>query len=595
MSGLDHAEADEVEVATEYNPDSIADPAKYMRSVAVVGLYELWAYYLFYNGDNGGGPNNGFSSMPCMVGTGSALIPQVSFALIQIALMQLTVAIVLITLGGLGDYKLHGRTFLFWASCVSITLHFVFVFINPVTGSMPLAVALLFICQVTYKMSLFFYFSAFPRLAVHMPSVYEKIDGGCIIVGEVDDEIAMQRSHISMISTYWSNIRWALGSSFAHRVIYALNPNPDVGQIPFTYNANALVFGVYWLIFAIPYFILDKKRPGPEIPEGVNVYTQAYEAFILAKKLPQAWWYIIGLLLFCDGSNSSGLILGNYLHGLYIRYNVRQNNLFYLAQAISSMIGCIAFWKIQQHFKIQTKTIILQVSNLLTMLMYAWAIVMELAEAKAWFAQMHADLGKTGLPLPYIHAGIKSGLVPIAMDAIAWNYSSANHKGAVECLQDSGLVEAEEMARRAASVRTRKSETDDENGPASLMDHANSTLQVRLQALFESHGLPSSVLKSLQTGESALADAEMQGLVMGPELHRAYQSEISKWVAEFPEAKKRFGVFEMVRNAKVDTIVGKLHVLCVKSLANGTSGSPVVAVVERKLVGSVMDQFAAKH
>ncbi|KAJ3062247.1 hypothetical protein HDU98_001866, partial [Podochytrium sp. JEL0797] len=168
----DHAEADEVEVATEYNPDAIADPAKYMRSVAVVGLYELWAYYLFYNGDNGGGPNNGFSGMvsfminenanqnylaanataqdpvmyppgsscgngnaACMVGSGSALIPQVSFSLMQTALMQLTVAIVLITLGGLGDYKLYGRTFLFWASCVSITLHFVFVFINPVTGS----------------------------------------------------------------------------------------------------------------------------------------------------------------------------------------------------------------------------------------------------------------------------------------------------------------------------------------------------------------------------------------------------------------------------------------------------------------------------
>ncbi|KAJ3072560.1 hypothetical protein HDU98_003388 [Podochytrium sp. JEL0797] len=402
------------DVPVAYDPNAVADPTTYMRSVAVVGLYELWSYYLFYNGDNGGGPNGQFGGMvglminenanqnylaanataqdpvmyppgsmcgngnpACMVGTGGSLIPQVSFSLMQVALMQLTVAFVLITLGGLGDYKLYGRTFLFWATCISIALHFAFVFINPITGSMPLAVVLLFFCQVTYQMTLSFFFAAFPRLAAHMPSVYEKIDAGCT-VGEVDDEIAMQRSRISMISTYWSNIGWAVPLLIFLGVIYALNEDPNAGQTPFTYNANALVFGLYWLVFAIPYFILDKKRPGPDIPKGVNIYTkgmsEAYEAVRLAKKLPEAWWYILGFFLFCDGTNSAGLILGGYLQGLYIHYNVLQSNLFSLTQAVCSMIGCLAFWKIQHYFKLRTKTM-LQASNLLTMLMYAWGIV----------------------------------------------------------------------------------------------------------------------------------------------------------------------------------------------------------------------------
>ncbi|KAJ3011815.1 UNVERIFIED_CONTAM: hypothetical protein HDU68_001498, partial [Siphonaria sp. JEL0065] len=46
-----------------YNPDVIADPAKYMRAVAVVGVWELWSYYLYYNGDNGGAVNGGFSGL----------------------------------------------------------------------------------------------------------------------------------------------------------------------------------------------------------------------------------------------------------------------------------------------------------------------------------------------------------------------------------------------------------------------------------------------------------------------------------------------------------------------------------------------------
>ncbi|KAJ3011816.1 UNVERIFIED_CONTAM: hypothetical protein HDU68_001499 [Siphonaria sp. JEL0065] len=408
----DHAEV--VAAEAEYNPDAPADPAKYMRSVAVVSLWELWAYYLFYNGDNGGGPNGKFAGLvdvmintnakknfiahnatlsaadafpadavcgpdtaACQVGSGSSLIPQVSFSLMQVGLMQLTVAIILITLGGLGDYKLYGRTFLFWTTVVCIALHFAFVFINPHTGSMPLGVTLLFFCQVSYQMTLSFFFAAFPRLASHMPSVYEKIDAGAT-VREVDDEIALQRSRISMVSTYWSNIGWAVPLLVFLGVIFLLNENPDQGQTDFTYNANALLFGVYWLIFAIPYFILDKKRPGPDIPAGVNIYTeglvQAREALRLSKKLPEAWWYILGFFLFCDGANSSGLILGGYLQGLYISYNVFWGNMFSLLQAVCSMIGCLVFWKVQQHYKLQTKTM-LQASNLLTLLMYAWGIV----------------------------------------------------------------------------------------------------------------------------------------------------------------------------------------------------------------------------
>ncbi|KAI8607612.1 autophagy-related protein 22-like protein [Chytriomyces sp. MP71] len=156
-----------------------------------------------------------------------------------------------------------------------------------------------------------------------------------------------------------------------------LNPNPDAGQTNWTYNASAIMYGIYWLISALPYFFLDKKRPGPDIPIGANVYmeglVQAKEALQLAKKLPQAWLYIIGFFLYCDGINSCGTLIGN-LQAQYLSYNVLSSNLFALAQAVSGMIGCLAFWWIQLYFKLETKTM-LQFSNFLTLLMYAWALV----------------------------------------------------------------------------------------------------------------------------------------------------------------------------------------------------------------------------
>ncbi|KAJ3068033.1 hypothetical protein HDU99_003311, partial [Rhizoclosmatium hyalinum] len=132
----DEKKVDHSTVEEEYNPDAIASPAKYMRSVAVVSIYELWSYYLFYNGDNGGGPNGGFAGLvgsmqnihanenwvaynatlkpedsypdgstcgngnpACMIGYGNSKIPQIALSLLQSAISQFCVAVILITLG----------------------------------------------------------------------------------------------------------------------------------------------------------------------------------------------------------------------------------------------------------------------------------------------------------------------------------------------------------------------------------------------------------------------------------------------------------------------------------------------------------------
>ncbi|ORY35198.1 hypothetical protein BCR33DRAFT_722546, partial [Rhizoclosmatium globosum] len=359
---------------------------------------------LFYNGDNGGGSNGSFANLipaminlhanenwkaynatlkpadafppdakcgvngnpACMVGYGKYQIPQVAFSLLQTALTQFTAAL-----------QALWTNILVLDNCHVITMHFAFVFVNLHTTHWAIAVGMLMFTQVCYQMTLSFFFAAFPRLACHMPSVYDKIDRGCT-VREVDEEIAIQRGRISMVSTYWSNIGWAVPLLIFTGVIFALNPDPDAAQVDFTYNANALVYGVYWLVFAIPYFILDKRRPGPPIPEGVNIYTQgiteAREAIKLSKFLPQAWRYIIGYFLFTDGLNASGVILQNYIQPNYLNYNVLKTNLLSLAQAVASMLGCLVFWQVQLWFKIETKTM-LQVSNVLMMLTYAWGIV----------------------------------------------------------------------------------------------------------------------------------------------------------------------------------------------------------------------------
>ncbi|KAJ3011494.1 UNVERIFIED_CONTAM: hypothetical protein HDU68_001642 [Siphonaria sp. JEL0065] len=248
---------------------------------------------------------------------------------------------------------------------------------------------------------------------------------------------------------------------------------------------------------------------------------------------------------------------------------------------------------------------------------YAWflnqnALPTDLTASKEWAAKHQPEISATGVPLPYIHASIKAGFFPSLYDAAAVSvWKDLKLKPAIESLQHNDLLEAEKMARTAADVRARReadntvvipkssdsfieSQQEQQPQPQDSLKEANMQLQSRLSTLFDTYGITPQLLLSLRTGESPLVDTEIQGLLMGPELQRAYTKTVSDWVQEFPSATQRFGVFEMIRKAKVETIVGKLNVLCVKNLANGSRG-PVVGLVERKLVASVLDQFVASH
>ncbi|KAI8620106.1 hypothetical protein BC830DRAFT_1164831 [Chytriomyces sp. MP71] len=254
----------------------------------------------------------------------------------------------------------------------------------------------------------------------------------------------------------------------------------------------------------------------------------------------------------------------------------------------------------------------------------------------AWFQQHKQELSPL-IPVPLLDAAVETGLVPFAAEAAFLSCHSLN---TVEALQHKDLVEAEAVARRAAAVRRESvhsitvpnnatpsistGETQEEMIPSSspqssnpsLNDNeavADADLRARLASLFESYSLPESLLASLKTARSSIVNNDIQALIMGPTLTREVSIELRHWMADHASAQTRFGVFDMIRKwapeflangyinslipiqityrAKVDTIVGKLGVLCIKAVAQGHSDRPIVAIVERKLVADVADAF----
>ncbi|KAJ3126240.1 hypothetical protein HK100_010348 [Physocladia obscura] len=629
-----------------------------------------------------------------------------------------------------------------------------------------------------------------------------------------------------MISTFWSNVGWVVPLLIYLGIIYALNANPDAGQTDFTFNTNALLFGTYWLVFTIPYFCLSKKRPGPDIPAGVNVFVegfvQANEALKLAKKLPHAWWYIVGFFLFCDGTNSAGIIIGN-LQGIYVNYNLLHSSFFNLAQAICSMIGCMIFWKVQEIYKLQTKTM-LQISNLLTLFMYASALVgffiknvgyrtravqnttmgadseIEESESKSpkseilllistspsfvmplhscrYAAETLAEPGdglasfadeslskraskparcrsesvkidqagsaelvimkvqakveqlvskssqqwityfldnpvvhrKTGirihilgssrltlpsgfaatrdaiktvnpsgiaidmdpenyhswlpeyshflaknppplpeplvlpnppplikrarmsdnkkpnfplesqldqglqwakrnlpalmqtcLPLNYLTCLFRTGLVPASYDAAAFlvqSEISLPDKEPLTMLQLPELVEAELLYQNAANMRFRREEemripTSKERSETSeRFLEENLPLQEELEEIYAKYDVSKRMLDTFKTTESALFNAEIKGLIMGPEFRKEYDVVVKKWVQSDRRNRKRYLPFEKIREQKISNILRNINEICVRTEVKGHEDLPIVAVIEKKLVDEVIFKF----
>lgn len=137
----------------------------------------------------------------------------------------------------------------------------------------PLAVGLIF--QVSYGASLVFYWAIFPQLAINEPKVRaakrEKVDPDEYMVIE-----SIARNHISTVSTAWSNIGFLVISVLNIGVGQAMASryNTPVNQLPkYTNSIFSAMCGGYWLICAIPWFVLQKHRPGPPLPPNTNYWT----------------------------------------------------------------------------------------------------------------------------------------------------------------------------------------------------------------------------------------------------------------------------------------------------------------------------------
>ena len=154
---------------------------------------------------------------------------------------------------------------------------------------------------IVYQLSYAYWLAAFPRLARNTPALREcaeKYSAGEISREEYDAVDSMKRNEICNTGLYFSSMGAIPLVTVGIVILYGLHSNDSTENNSWGLSVLISWSSAYWLVFAIPWFVLEKRRPGQPLPPGLNFVTaglwQIYRAAIQIWRLKQTLAYLIG-------------------------------------------------------------------------------------------------------------------------------------------------------------------------------------------------------------------------------------------------------------------------------------------------------------
>ncbi|CZS93364.1 related to AUT4-breakdown of autophagic vesicles inside the vacuole [Rhynchosporium graminicola] len=370
---------------------------------------EVYSYYLYYAGNNGIGsfqysnllfqnliyqagfnPNVlplGSSSCdldadaPCHVfwGGGNKHKAYSSVVLIASGLTFLSQALVFISVGSLADFGnwnpwvVRGFSVLCWA--------FEFGFLGVTTGSKwSIAMALYIISGVAFWASYVFFNAIFPKLAHDLPEIREASES--LLNGTIDEagyerKCSMSRSKIMNMSYVCNNVGFTICTALSLAALVAIGADDSVAKNNWGYSVSVAVCTGFWILLAIPWFLWEKKRPGPKLPAGGSYLTFGFKQTYFAAKqvwtLKQTFFYLIAFFLLADGLTTT-LTLISIAQSQVVMFSAISNTHYLMVQGGSAGLGVFAAYYVQKFFNLRTKTM-LQITNAGCVIVSCWGIL----------------------------------------------------------------------------------------------------------------------------------------------------------------------------------------------------------------------------
>jgi hypothetical protein len=273
--------------------------------------WEIWAYYAYYIGNNGLTLFNfaptAFQNLLYEQAGNTGLVHFLgrdrdinSIVLLANGISFAIQVVLFLVLGSFADYGTWRPYILIFWSIVAFGLGFGWLGVHTV-DKWPVATGLYMIGLIAYQMCITFWTAAFPGLARNTPELRlkaEQYEAGEIDREKYDFADMMQRNRIQNVAFIVQSAGEILILAVIVGIMWGLNVNASTANNNWGLSVLIAFATGVWLLFAIPLFVIEKRRPGQPLPPNMNIvsvgFWQLYRACKQIWRLKQSLLYLVG-------------------------------------------------------------------------------------------------------------------------------------------------------------------------------------------------------------------------------------------------------------------------------------------------------------
>ena len=283
-------------------------------------------------------------------------------------------------LGSLADFGSWRSSILIVQSLIGIAIGFIWLDLYR-AEQWELAVTMHIVGLVAFQTSLAYFFAAFPALARNTPELRKKaeeLNAGYIELKEYDEADSVARNRIANMSLLIAGAGGMGVIAIMMGILYAADATANTDSNSWGLSLIIGFGSAVWLVFAIPWFVLEKRRPGRPIPPGMNIFTaglwQVCRADQQITTLRQSLAYLVGkefpVQLFSRATNNliAFFVLGEslgtsigviaILQNEVAKYDITQLSQLIMMQFVSATVGVWICIEVQKKYALTTKTML---------------------------------------------------------------------------------------------------------------------------------------------------------------------------------------------------------------------------------------------
>ncbi|EPQ27454.1 uncharacterized protein PFL1_04992 [Pseudozyma flocculosa PF-1] len=383
---------------------STAEDATALESRWTTGRYELWAFYLYYVGNSGLGPFNFAPSQlqnllsQQSIAAGNGLCggdgqPECrlrwagkdrtieGIVLLSNGIAFAIQAVLFLTIGSFADYGTFRPYILMLSTVVCVGISFGWLGVTD-PSQWQIAIAFYMVGIITYQLCLSYWTAAFPGLARNLPEMRNAREGlqatpPTVTADEFASMDMLSRNRISNIAFAVCSAGELVVLAVIQGMLEGIHADRDQASNTSALSAIVAFSAGAWTLCALPWFVLEKRRPGQPLPQDTSYLGAAARQALLAARylwrLRMTLLYLGFFFLFSDALNTTVTVIGTLQNQVVSFSSTKLNELLIVGIAAQG-IGIYAFWLVQKRWKLSTLCLLSWVV-FFTVVLQVWGFV----------------------------------------------------------------------------------------------------------------------------------------------------------------------------------------------------------------------------